>query len=44
MDGAILVVSAGGRPDAPDPGAHPAFASGRRAFDGSVPEQGRPGG
>ena len=43
MDGAILVVSRRRRPDAADPRAHPARAPGRRAGDGGVPEQDRPG-
>ena len=33
-----------GRPDAADPGAHPAGAPGERAVGGGVPEQVRPGG
>ena len=44
MDGAILVVSRGGRADAADAGARPAGAAGERAGDGGVPEQVRPGG
>ena len=40
MDGAILVVSGGGRADAADAGAHPAGAAGERAVHRGVPEQG----
>ena len=40
MDGAILVVSRGGRPDAADARAHPAGAAGERAVHRGVPEQG----
>ena len=43
MDGAILVVSAVRRPDAPDPRAHPAGPPGRRAGAGCVHEQVRHG-
>ena len=43
MDGAILVVSVGGRADAADPRAHPAGAPGRGAGLGGVHEQGRHG-
>ena len=44
MDGAILVVSRGGRPDAADPRAHPARPPGERAVDRRLPQQVRPGG
>ena len=44
MDGAILVVSARGRPDAADARAHPAGAPGGRAAHRGVPEQGGHGG
>ena len=40
MDGAILVVVRRRRPHAPDPRAHPARPSGRRALHRRVPEQG----
>ena len=43
MDGAILVVSRGRRPDAADPRAHPARPPGRRAGAGRLHEQGRHG-
>ena len=43
MDGAILVVSASRRPDAPDPRAHPSGPPGRRAGPGGVHEQVRHG-
>ena len=43
MDGAILVVSGGRRPDAADARAHPAGAPGRRPGAGRVPQQGRHG-
>ena len=43
MDGAILVVSAARRPDAPDPRAHPSGPPGRRAGAGGVHEQVRHG-
>jgi translation elongation factor TU len=39
MDGAILVVSGGGRADAADAGAHFAGAAGGRAVHRGVPEQ-----
>ena len=44
MDGAILVVTRGRRPDAADPRAHPAGAPGRRSGAGCVHEQVRHGG
>ena len=44
MDGAILVVTRGGRPDAADARAHPAGAPGERAVHRGVPEQVRHGG
>jgi translation elongation factor TU len=40
MDGAILVCFGSRRPDAADPRAHPACASGRRSGAGCVHEQG----
>jgi len=43
MDGAILVVSARRRPDAPNPRAYPARPAGRCARLGGVHEQGRLG-
>ena len=43
MDGAILVVFGGRRPDAADARAHSAGAPGWRSGDRGVPEQGRPG-
>ncbi len=42
MDGAILVVSRGRRPDAADARAHPAGPPGERAVDRRVPQQVRP--
>ena len=44
MDGAILVVSCGGRSDAADARAHSAGAPGGRAVHRGVPEQGGHGG
>ena len=44
MDGAILVVSGGGRADAADAGAHLAGAAGGGAVHRGVPEQGGHGG
>ena len=44
MDGSILVVSAAGRADAADAGAHPAGAAGGSSGDRGVPEQVRHGG
>ena len=43
MDGAILVVSRAGRPDAADARAHPAGPPGRGADDRGLAEQGRHG-
>ena len=43
MDGAILVVWRGRRPDAADAGAHPACSPGERALRRRLPEQGRHG-
>ena len=42
MDGAILVVVRGRRPDAADPRAHPARPPGERARTRRLPQQGRP--
>ena len=42
MDGAILVVTRGGRPDAADAGAHSAGQTGRGAVHHRVHEQGGP--